>query len=284
MQPAQQQALQQMLTSPQGTIVGNTFNGLLASFLNDLRETFPERMELQLASNALTLAAEKEPMKPLKAWISSVEKLKAAGFEQPFFTECTEEKINGFLANVHVMHPLIAMLPLEEMWNDPQIIDEDRAAIWEHLHQLELSSMAISAFEPNALNAIEDLAKRYMNKLQGVNPADIDIKALGMDVIQQVMKDETIKAAISTPSAEERFSSVMGDNLDKLFGGAGSAQGGGSMASVMEAMQGMQGGAGAGGLQMPDVAQLSGMMQQMTGQSISQADLQQMMQQLGQKP
>jgi hypothetical protein len=264
--------MQAVLSSPNGAIVGNTFNGLLTSFLNDLRETFPERQELSLAINALALAADKDPMQPLKAWLSSMEKLKEAGFEQPFFTECTEAKVVGFLAKTHQMHPLIALLPLEEMWNDPMLIDEDRAAIWEHLHQLELSSMAINAFEPGALAAIENLAKRYMTNLQGLNPQDIDIRALGMDVIKQVMSDEGIRAAIETPEAEKRFNSVMGDKLDKLWAsGASSGPGAAGLPDLAGLM---------GNMPMPDAAQLSSMMQQMTGQTISQQDLAAMFKQM----
>jgi len=95
-----------------------------------------------------------------------------------------------------------------------------------------------------------------------------------------VMNDEGIKAAISTPSAEARFNSVIGDSLEKMNGSPG------GMASLFE-MAGQPKRSNSSqpditkliGNQMPNLDQVQNLMQQMTGQQISQKDLAQMMKQ-----
>jgi len=225
--------LQAMLSSPQGTVVGSSFNQLLQGFLSDLKETFPEREELDLAMRALAVASETDPMSSLNGWLKSMQVLKAAGYEQPFFSECTEAKINAFLSNLDKMHPLLRLLPLEAMWNDPGLLDEDRQAIWDHLQQLELSSMTINAFDPKAIAAIENLAKRYMTQLQSTDPSQLDVKMLGFDVIRQVMKDEDIKKALADPSAESRFAATFGKDGEKFAQLAGGSTAGAGLSGML---------------------------------------------------
>jgi len=150
------------------------------------------------------------------------------------------------------------------MWNDPLLVDDDRQAIWDHLKQLEMASMAIDAFEPTALAAIEDVARRYMTSLHNVNPADIDIRTLGLDVIQQVMNDQQIQQAISTPEAEKRFNNVMGDYLSKS-----ASEDGSGLSGLLKAVTDSGINVGKMGL---DTAGLQDMVEKM-GKTFSQADI-----------
>lgn len=264
--------LQAALKSPQGAVVGSSFFQMLNKFLLDLKETFPERDELDLAIRALAVANDRDPMSTLTGWQQSMEVMKKAGHPQPFFTECTAERIQAFLDNISSMNPLLRIIPFDDMWNDPGLIDEDRQAIWDHLQQLELSAMTIGAFDPKAIKAIEDLAKNYMGELQSTDPSQLDVKALGFDVVRRVMKDPAIKAALADPLAETRFQDTFGKDGEKLTALTGQSGGLSSM------LGGLMGGAGGG-----PAPELLGNLTKMMGSGgqVNEQQLMGMMQQMG---
>lgn len=285
--------------APEGSIVGRSFNQNLLTFLHNLQEVFPDEESLGLAIKALNLVNEDKPMDPLKGWLKSMKLLKEAGYEQPFFTECTAEKINCFMGLLPKMHPLLRMIPLENMWNDPGLLDEDRSCIWEHLSQLEMSSMTIDAFDPKAVSAIEALAKEYLSELNGLDPNTINVQSLGFDVIKRVMNDTRIREALADPSAEKRFAETFGENGEKFSLMSSSGQ----TAGLSEMMQAAMGGGNPGPLlqmmqnqpamndllsastgQTPDPAALLQAMQSLqpgVNPQIDQAALQDMLQQMG---
>lgn len=271
----------------EGSIVGRSFNQTLLIFLQELQAVFPDEPSLDFVIQALNLANEDKPMDPLNGWLKSMKLLRAAGYEQPFFTECTTEKINCFMGLLPQMHPLLRMIPLENMWNDPGLLDEDRSCIWEHLAQLEMSSMTIDAFDPKAVSAIESLAKDYLGELNGLDPNTINVQSLGFDVIKRVMNDTRIRDALADPIAEKRFAETFGQNGEKfsLLTSGSQAHG---MSQLLEQLAnagtGASAEAAAAGAGVPGVPAPAQLLQMMGASGPNAAELEAMLKGMGVDP
>jgi hypothetical protein len=196
---------------PKGAMVASSFNNMLREFLVTLKETFEEKIELTMAIQALDMTFKDDPTEALTGWTSAMAKLKKLGWQQPFFADRTPEKVEAFLKAAPTL-PYIGRLPLVDMWNDPELDEDDRAGIWDHLHQLEMVALAINAFNGKALGAIENLASRYMERLQamGTSVGNMSVRDLGMDVIGEVLNDEELKKALKDPDNEKHFESSFG--------------------------------------------------------------------------
>lgn len=215
--PQQLQAAQQQPfippMAPKGAMVASSFNNMLREFLTTLQEVFEENIQLKLAIQALELSFKDDPTEALAGWTSAMSKLKQLGFQQPFFAERDAEKVAEFLKAAPTL-PYIGRLPLVAMWTDPELDEEDRSGIWDHLHQLEMVGLAINAFNGKALGAIESLASRYMERLQamGSSVGQMSVRDLGMDVIREVITDEELKKALKDPDNEKQFESSFGSD------------------------------------------------------------------------
>lgn len=206
-----------LLQMPKGGIVGHSFNGLLRNFLVELKETFDEVNELDFAIKALDVAAEVDPMGGLNGWNKSMEVMTKLGYTQPFFSELTEAKVQAFFDNMPNMHPLLGMLPLEKMWKDPGIDDEDRATIAEHLQQLELTALTVSCFDPEAIQAIEELARDMGDELKNTDPSKINVSSLGLQAISRVMNNPAIKNILNDDAIADKFKNILGPNAEALL-------------------------------------------------------------------
>lgn len=240
--PPELQQIMQNLTSgamPKGSMVALSFNNMMIEFLKSLHTTFPERSELELALKGMDIAVKIDPMEPLRGWQRAMAKFgecsitvngKKEKLKPPYFAERTEERQAVFLEQAPHL-PFIEMIPIVEMWSDPDIDEQDRQDAWDHLHQLELIALTINAFDTNTLGAIERVAGRCMHKIaaMGSDAQNLDLKTLGMDVVREMMSDNELKEAMEKAEKKDNSS-------ESGSGGGGSGGLGGFSEQTLLAM------------------------------------------------
>jgi len=219
----------QLLQSSNGTLISSSFNNQFRDFLAGLYESFPERKALKLALDMLDMVIKDEPLKPCKGWETAMERLcKTTGVEAPYFSTRTPERVELLFKHWPSLSTTFKMVPIADMWNDPDFDDADRQGVWEHLYQLELLATALGQFNPQQINAMEKLAKNFVTtKMQG-QQQPISMQQLAVDVIKHIQGDEELKRALGGDDASfsaegltEMLNSPMGSMIMGMMGNGG---------------------------------------------------------------
>ena len=134
------------------TSVG-AFNDLMAQFLSELKETFPEEPAIKKYQAAFDIMRSANPKKCVIAFMTSM---------TPYAQSIMAKDEKFFLENPP---DVISDLNLQKHWND-ELSQGTKDAIWQYLQTLNMLGMTITSIPGDTLSMIEKVAKQCADTMQ----------------------------------------------------------------------------------------------------------------------
>lgn len=202
------------------------FNDMMEQFLRELTQTFPEEKTIKKYAMSFDLVRKSNPRKCVESYMISM---------SPHSEHIMQKNEAFFLSNTDNV-AMFKDINLPKYWNDPELSQGTKDAIWQYLQTLFILGTTITAIPAETLTMIEGVAKQCADNMQGGGGAEggggaLDEKAL--------------------------MSSMTG--LLSAMGGGGGGGGGDGGANPMAALLGAMGGGGGDGGANPMAALLGGL-------------------------
>jgi len=125
----------------------SAWNDMMEQFITELEQTFPEEKAIKKYKSSFELLRKSNPRKCIDAYMSGVGKYqeKVMNKDESFFLENDDS--------------IIKELNLKKHWTDT-LSSKTKDAIWQYLQTLFVLGTTITMIPPDALNMIEDVAKK----------------------------------------------------------------------------------------------------------------------------
>lgn len=137
------------------------FNDMMAQFLEELVQTFPEVTTIKKYHTSFELLRKANARAVIDNYMKSV---------SPYSTHIMQKDDKFFLD-----HPnIIEGLDLKAIWTD-DVSESTKEAIWQYLQTLYIIGMTISALPEDTMNMIEQVAQKCA---QDMKPGAIDPSVL----------------------------------------------------------------------------------------------------------
>lgn len=202
------QEIDEALAKYRGSNLGESFNTLLAAFLDDLQEAVPENEKIRLALHALTVIRHTAPNEPLRRWAHGVRT------HRDCLQKRTPDTESYFLRHAPTID-MLGELEIERYWHT--LADEDKDTIWDYLRQLDtvcetllfkMNSQVVSAVERVCSTVTAQIAPKVQGALAaGASPQEalgvINGKDLGFTLMKMLYGDAELKAALGGDDGEE---------------------------------------------------------------------------------
>lgn len=178
-------------------------------FLESLIEVFPECPNLRQTKLefSLSCALESQKKQRIEEWIQ---------YMGPFFADCTNKNAAKVIVDQN-FPPSVQAIQIQQKWNDPDIDDDTREAVWAYL--IELNRLAqmyqlYAAVPGGMMTTITNMAQNMATQIQSGNldMNNLNIQQLSEQVSQQINQDELNTFASNIdPSSMGNLMGMMGD-------------------------------------------------------------------------
>ena len=133
---------------------------MMDNFLNELSKTFPNEPGVKKYKTSYELVRKANPRKCIESYMAACSSYSAEIMQkdEKFFLEHGESI--GFLKDLNI----------KKHWEDPNISQGTRDAIWQYIQTLYILGTTITSFPPEALGMIENVAEKCAEGMQGGDP------------------------------------------------------------------------------------------------------------------
>lgn len=183
----------------------DSFVDMEDQFLTSLIEVFPEcpnlrqtKLEFDIACKRLGEATTKAQRKErVEEWIQ---------YMAPFFNDCTQKNAAKVIKNRN-FPPSVQAIDIEKKWQDPDVDDDTREAVWAYLNELnrlaqmyQLYTAVPTGMMTSITSMAQDMASQIQNGTLDMN--NLNLQQLSQQVSQTVDQNELNQFASSiNPSA-----------------------------------------------------------------------------------
>lgn len=143
------------------------FNELLKNFLSELRASFPEQSGLTMCLAGFDVLAATQPEEPMKLFMDAM---------RPHETLLKERNSALFQQSIE----LAGNVDMSEIWNQADVTDATREAIWSYIQTLFLLGSTIQSLPPDILNSIEKVAGECATQMETTGQMDMNAMAASM--------------------------------------------------------------------------------------------------------
>lgn len=141
------------------------FNSMMANFLEELHQTFPEESKIAIVQEAFSDLASVNARKPMELFTGSlapyselVMARNPALFDQPI--------------------ELPGGLDMSTLWNKPDVSEDTRAAMWQYIQMLFMLGTTVQNLPPQLLDTIESVAASCAGQMQPDSEGNMDLSQL----------------------------------------------------------------------------------------------------------
>lgn len=141
------------------------FNSMMANFLEELHQTFPEETKIAIVQEAFADLSSINARKPMELYTATltphqelVMQRNAALFEQPI--------------------ELPGGLDMSALWSKPDVSEETRAAMWQYIQMLFMLGTTVQNLPPQLLDTIESVAMSCAGQMQEGPDGGLDLSQL----------------------------------------------------------------------------------------------------------
>jgi len=138
----------------------SAFNDMLEQFLTELMGTFPEETSIKKYHAGFDVLRKSNPKKVVEGFMNAI---------GPVSQKIMNKDESILDDNLEILNEL----SIKKHW-DGGISDNTKGAIWQYLQTLYMLGTTITAIPEDALNMIEDVAKKCADKMQSGGELDQD--------------------------------------------------------------------------------------------------------------
>tara|TARA_Y100001970_G_C14167489_1_gene822172 strand:+ start:154 stop:939 length:786 start_codon:yes stop_codon:yes gene_type:complete len=187
----------------------DSFVKMEEQFLASLIEVFPECPNLRQTKLEFNMACTLESQKQqrVEEWIQ---------YMGPFFSDCTNKQAARVIVDRN-FPPSVQAIEIQKKWQDPDIDEETREAVWAYLNELNrLAQMyqLYSAVPGGMMSTITSMAQNMATQIQSGNldMSNLNLQALSEQVSQQIdQNDLNAFASNINPNSMGNLMNMMGD-------------------------------------------------------------------------
>ena len=126
----------------------SAFNDMLAQFLVELMDTFPEETSFKKYYNSFDIMKGVNPRKCIEVFMKEM---------SPYSNQIMNKDESVFK---------LIDLDIKKHWG-PDLSDATKSAIWQYLQTLNILGMTITSVPPEMMSAVEGLAAKMAGDIQG---------------------------------------------------------------------------------------------------------------------
>jgi len=123
---------------------------MMEQFLQELSQTFPEEKTIQKYTVSFDLVKRSNPRKCVESYMASMSP----------YSELIMQKNEAFFLENSEKVAMFKDIDLPKYWNDPELSQGTKDAIWQYLQTLFILGTTITAIPTDTLNMIEGVAKQ----------------------------------------------------------------------------------------------------------------------------
>ena len=142
-----------------------SFNEMMANFLDELVQTFPEEKCMKKYQVSFDIMKKANPRKCVDAFMTS-----AAQYNQQIMAKDERFFLDNDIDFLDAMN-------IKKWWTD-DLSTNTKGAIWQYLQTLTILGTTITSIPAETLGAIEGIAEKMSQNAQGGSGAGIDLSAL----------------------------------------------------------------------------------------------------------
>ena len=130
---------------------------MMDNFLSELTKTFPNEPGVKKYKTSYELVRKANPRKCIESYMAACSNYnqQIMNKDESFFVEHGETI--GFLKDLNI----------KKHWQDPELSQVTRDAIWQYIQTLYILGTTITSFPPEALGMIENVAQQCAETMQG---------------------------------------------------------------------------------------------------------------------
>ena len=130
---------------------------MMDSFLSELEKTFPNESGIKKYKTSYDLVRKANPRKCIESYMAA-----CADYSQSIMN-----KDESFFMDHSESISFLKDLNIKKHWQDPELSDGTRDAIWQYIQTLYILGTTITSFPPEALGMIENVAQQCADTMQG---------------------------------------------------------------------------------------------------------------------
>ena len=146
------------------------FNELMDRFILELKETFPDEPAIKKWYNAMDLMKGSNSNGLMEVFMANV---------TPYSQELMNKDDSFFVGDDHNIK-LIKDLNLKKLWQEDDLSDNTKNAIWQYIQTLFMMGTTIQAVPPDMMKSIETMAEQCAEKMEGQDPSQLGASLMGM--------------------------------------------------------------------------------------------------------
>jgi hypothetical protein len=155
------------------------FNDMMEQFLNELVLTFPEEKAMKKYSVQFELARVASPRTTMDVFMQGISP----------YTSMIMAKDEKFFRDHLADIPILEEMNMAACWNDDDLSDSTKDAMWQYLQTLYILGTTINMFNDETLSMIEAAAAKCANEMKNNGGGQLDASAIsGMMSMMSNMK------------------------------------------------------------------------------------------------